>query len=274
MKLNPNADPINEKHHAYDAAAALLAKQDDASLRYAALELRRCIEAIVYAKLKVYGDLLPEGSVHQWQPPRAFEALIAIEPCAEATFTYAIAPETEPGKISAGPYHTVGVDERPKAKWIKKTWQKLGFYLHADWPFAVHKPKSSPRQFLEKTLADIGPLVNNDFSSMLSMKIHFECAGCGTTVKVMEKAVESSREAVCLTCGMLYRANKSGDSFSFIPGPPPFTCECGASTYVPFKDVKIGYRFSCRSCSRMFDVYGVEWKCAVADDTNASQAED
>ena len=125
MKLNPNADPINEKHHAYDAAAALLAKQDDASLRYAALELRRCIEAIVYAKLRVYGDLLPEGSVHQWQPPRACEALIAIEPCAEATFTYAIAPETEPGKISAGPYHTVGVDERPKAKWIKKTWQKL-----------------------------------------------------------------------------------------------------------------------------------------------------
>ena len=220
---------------------------------------------------RVYGDLLPAGSVHQWQPPQALDALIAIEPGAETTFTYAISPETEPGKISAGPYHTIGVDERPKAKWIKKTWQKLGSYLHADWPFAVHAPKSTPRAFLEKTLADIGPLVSNDFSSMLSMKIDFECAACGMTIKVMEKAVENTGEAVCLTCGMPYRAKKSGESFSFVPGPPPFTCECGSSTYVPFKDVKIGYRFPCRSCDRMFHVFGVEWKFAV-DDASLSQA--
>src|ERR1035438_382575 len=112
MKLNPYADPINEKHHAYDAAAALLAQQDDASLRYAALELRRCIEAIVYAKLKIYGDLLPYGSVHQWQPPQAFDALIAIEPDAEATFTYAISPQTEPGKMPEVPFKAIGVDRK------------------------------------------------------------------------------------------------------------------------------------------------------------------
>src|ERR1035438_5057609 len=99
MKTNSYADPGTEKRHAYEAAATLLAKEDDDSLRYAALELRRCIEAIVYEKLRVYGDLLPEGSVHQWQPPRAFDALIAIEPDAEATFTFAVAPQAEPGKM-------------------------------------------------------------------------------------------------------------------------------------------------------------------------------
>jgi hypothetical protein len=59
MKTNPYADPTTEKRLAYDAAAAMLAKQDGESLRYAALELRRCIEAIVYEKLKLYDILLP-----------------------------------------------------------------------------------------------------------------------------------------------------------------------------------------------------------------------
>jgi hypothetical protein len=52
MRANPDADPTAEKREAYDAASALLAKQDDCSLRYAALELRRCIEAVVCEKLK------------------------------------------------------------------------------------------------------------------------------------------------------------------------------------------------------------------------------
>jgi len=129
MKTNPYADPHHEKHEAYNAAAALLAKQDEGVLRYAALELRRCIEAIVYEKLRIYGDLLPEGSVHQWQPPQAFDALIAIEPGAEATFTYAVAPETEPGKMATGPYHAVGVDERPQGEVDKESLAKAWVLL-------------------------------------------------------------------------------------------------------------------------------------------------
>jgi hypothetical protein len=129
MKTNPYADPSNEKREAYNAAAALLAKQDDGCLRYVALELRRCLESIVYEKLRVYGRLLPEGSVHQWQPPQAFDALIEVEPNAQETITYAVAPQTEPGRMSETPFKSIGVDERPKGKWIKKTWHKLGFYL-------------------------------------------------------------------------------------------------------------------------------------------------
>src|ERR1035438_8417790 len=226
MKTNSYADPGTEKRHAYEAAATLLAKEDDDSLRYAALELRRCIEAIVYEKLRVYGDLLPEGSVHQWQPPRACDALIAIEPDAEATFTFAVAPQAEPGKMPEVPFKAIGVDQRPKGRWIKKTWHKLGFYLHADWPFADDKPKSSPRPFLEKTLNELEPMVSSSFSGMMAMTIDFPCSSCGLTVKVMQKSVESSRRAVCLTCGMPYRAEKTNGNFTFFAEEPPFTCDC------------------------------------------------
>lgn len=269
MKTNPHADPRTEKRLAYDAAAAMLARQDGDSLRYAALELRRCIEAVVYEKLKVYNILLPEGSIHQWKPPQAFDALLAIDPGAEDTFTYAIAPEKEFGKIAEGPYRTVGVDERPRAKWLKKTWNTLGSYLHAEWPFSrAATPLGSARLFFEKTLADLAPMVNNSFTAMTSTNIEFPCAGCGENVKVMEKAVESSRTALCLNCGMPYQAEKSDESLTFFPDRPPFTCDCGASTYVSPRQVKIGYNFSCRSCNQPFQIVGVEWKfAAVVDDS-------
>jgi len=270
MKTNPYADPTTEKRLAYNAAGAMLARQDADSLRHAALELRRCIEAIVYEKLKVYGVLLPEGSVHQWQPPQAFDALIAIEPGAEDTYTYAIAPEKEFGKMADGPYHAVGVDERPKGKWIKKTWNKLGAHLHAEWPFSrASKPPASARPFLEKTLADIMPLVNNSFTAMISMNVEFRCVGCGENVTVMETAVETSRTALCLTCGMPHRAEKSDEGFTFFPDCPPFTCDCGASTYVSPQQVRIGYNFSCRSCNQRFQIVGVEWKFAALVDDSA-----
>jgi hypothetical protein len=272
MKTNPYADPTTEKQLAYDAAAAMLAREDDDSLRYAALELRRCIEAIVYEKLEVYDTLLPDGSVHRWQPPRAFDALIAIEPGAEETHAYAVAPEKEFGKISEGAYRAVGVDKRPSAKWIKKTWNKLGSHLHAEWPFArAEKPHTSARTFLKKTLADIAPMARNSFTAMISMNIEFPCAGCGENVRVMEKVVESSRTACCLTCGMPYRAEESDGNFTFIPDLPSFTCHCGASTYVSPQQVKIGYRFSCRSCDQLFHIVGVKWQfAALIDDSSAS----
>ena len=194
-----------------------------------------------------------------------------------AAAAYAVAPQKEFAKIAEGPYRVVGVDERPNSKWLKKTWQKLGFYLHAKWPFSRSAtPTSSVRPFLEKTLADLAPLVNNNFSAMMSMNQAFTCAGCGATVKVLEKAIESSHEAVvCLTCGMPFRVEKSDGGFTFFPDEPPFTCDCGASTFVPSRPIKVGYRFSCRSCKQQFQIVGLDWKYAVvADDAEVSESQE
>jgi hypothetical protein len=268
MKVNSSADPHHEKRKAYDAAVVLLAKQDDDSLRYAVLEIRRCIEAVVYEKLKVYGDLLPEGSVHQWQPPQAFEALIEIEPTAEESVTYAVGVQSEPGTPSTGPFRPIGTDTRPKGKWIKKTWHKLGFYLHADWPFAGDKSESSPRPFLEKTLADLQPFVNSSFSAIFSNNVEFSCSGCGEKVRVMEKALEKRGYATCLSCNLRYRAEKKDNGFSFFVDELPFACDCGEQAFIASSRIKIGYRFRCRMCKKTFQIVGADWKYAVADEVN------
>src|ERR1017187_1692533 len=110
------------------AASELLGRNDDAVLRYVALELRRCIEAVVYEKLVAYGDLIPAEAARTWQPPQAFKALLAVEPDADKTATIAIGPQTERAVPSSGPFTTLGVDLRPKAACLQKTWNKLGSF--------------------------------------------------------------------------------------------------------------------------------------------------
>jgi hypothetical protein len=256
-----------EKREAYAAAKKLLAQGDDASVRYAALELRRCLEAIVYEKLTSYGDLLPEGSMHRWQPPKAFDALVEIEPNAQETFTCAIGAQKDLLAPSTGPFQQIGVDERPRAKWVKDTWSKLGFYLHAEWPFArKQKAKKSLRDFLEKILGDIAALADNAVSVVMFNVIDFPCSACGANVKIMAKSVEVTGRAVCFTCGMRYRAEKAGGGFTFVPVDSAFTCECGVASYLPADDVRPGYKFECRACAKKYVIVAPIWPFAAVED--------
>jgi hypothetical protein len=135
--------PTEEKVEALRAAKELLSRNDDKLFRYVALELRRCVEAVVYEKLLVYRDWIPPEVARTWQPPQAFKALLKMDPEAQETSTLAIALQPQPNVPAPGPYTTLGVDQRPKLGWLTKTWNKLGQHLHAAWPFAQsRKPVS------------------------------------------------------------------------------------------------------------------------------------
>jgi len=260
-------NPVDEKRDAYVTAQALLQKQDEASLRYAALELRRCLEAIVYEKLDGYRQFLPAEAAKEWRPGQAFDALIAIEPNAEDTFTLAVAVETSPGQMAPGPYRIVGVDKRPKAKWIKKTWNKLGGRLHAEWPYERHKKSElSQRQFLERTLTEVAPFVENSVTSVMAMTIDFQCTCCGATVKVMEQTLKQKSEAVCLNCWSSYRAEGSVESVVFYPNDDPFQCNCGHEIRLRPKEIEAGYRFPCPECKQVYAVVGSIWNVSPIEE--------
>lgn len=48
--------------------------------RYACLELRQCIEALAYSKLKAYKDRIPSSLLSKWQPGQAIKILSELEP--------------------------------------------------------------------------------------------------------------------------------------------------------------------------------------------------
>jgi len=274
MKMNPHANPLNEARQAYQAARQLLDRQDDSQLIYAALELRRCIESIVYQELQVYGAVLPEDSVYKWQAAQAFDALIEIEPDAEDSFTVAVGLQEAPDKPPSEPLKVIGTDHRPNNRWVKKTWQKLGPFLHAEWPFARStKPASPPRDFLVKKLDEVGLLVNSSFTFGMWNTIEFDCSCCGAVAKVINKVVERTLRATCFSCNLRYTAEKDETGFTFFPDASPFTCECGAENFVPPHRLKIGHSFPCRSCNRIFEIVRSDWHYTLSDRPSASQTE-
>ena len=61
---------------ALERANAEIESTIDVRLRYAALELRICIEAVTYDRAQGYAELLAPDVYKTWQPQKLMEALI------------------------------------------------------------------------------------------------------------------------------------------------------------------------------------------------------
>jgi|SRR5581483_2879085 len=194
-------DPITEKRAAFDAAKKLLAQKDDSLLRYVALELRRCLESVVYEKLWAYRRRIAAKVARKWQPPQAFRALLIMEPDADKSSVIRFAPEATPGGPVTAPFEILGVDRRPSSAWLNKTYNKLGSLLHAEWPYARerHTPEpSEKRRYLEQTVLKLEPFVVRSFTSTLATVVEFTCSVCNQPIIANAAGLEKRTELFCL----------------------------------------------------------------------------
>lgn len=255
--------PVEEKHQSHKAAQDLLDRNDDTLLRYAALELRRCIEAVVYEKLLAYGDSIPADAARTWRPPQAFSALLAVEPYAASDAVVGISAESESGVPIPGSFRVLGTDRRPRPAWLKKTWNKLGSLLHAQWPF--DKPEHATatnldRAFLGRVLSELEPFVRTELTCVLAADVGFSCSVCGFAVRASERSLEISGEVTCLRCDSHYLVTKSGEDFRFRLDEPSVACQqCKRSITVQSRKLDVGYRFSCPSCGSEYEVTRRDW---------------
>ena len=172
-------EPTTEKRQALDRAKEIISHRDANELRYVALELRRCIEAVVYEKLWVYRDRLPVEVARRWQPPQAFRALLLMEPNAEHTKIVRIGKQIAQGIPSSAPFHTLGTDHRFTSAWLNKTYNKLGSLVHASWPFAKNPAQNAIEaagEFLQQVATDLEPFVRQSFTSTLAVVVDFKCS--------------------------------------------------------------------------------------------------
>ena len=269
-------DLINEKKEAFAAAKELLSQNDDKVLRYVAIELRRCLEAVVYEKLWAYRNWIPAKVARTWQPPQAFKALLIVEPDAEKSKTIAIGPGGEPGNLQLGPFTVLGDDVRPKSAWLNKTWNKLGHFLHATWPFAPPSKKQNNdggRAFFEEVLSSLEPFVLNNFTSAGANTTDFACLLCGALVKVSQRSLDITGKATCLACNAEFVAQKEGDNFIFNVDGPPWVCECKQEMFLPSSNLKLGYQFSCKNCSSRFELAEQIWGVRKIDEASLLSAQ-
>ena len=264
-------EPIAEKRQALDRAIEMISRDNSDELRYVALELRRCIEAVVYEKLWIYRDRFPAEVARKWQPPQAFKALLVMEPDAEHTKIVRIAKQTELGVPSTGPFLTLGTDQRFSSTWLNKTYNKLGSYLHASWPFAKNPEKNSietGREFLQQVAADMERFVRLSFTSTLAKLVDFQCSVCDTAIKANVAGVEQAGEVTCLNpeCGCRYFATAQGNEFIFQLDALTATCsKCSLEIRIPTQKLALGYRFSCGDCNQQYEVVDQQWQVREFD---------
>lgn len=255
-----------DKRSCMARAQTLLTSPTPENLRYAALELRLCIEALTYEKLRSFSSLVPEEILKTWQPPQAVKALLEFEPLADQTFTIFAGVEEEYGK-PASTMQFVGKHTSLRLNWLRKHYHKLGNLLHAPAAGAKSEPTNTQvAEYLAEVVADLeAPLSSNITGGSIREVFSFNCTKCQNLVVCNTQAVRKSRRAVCLNpqCKAEYFASISEEgSATFELMVTTFECTkegCDGKLSIENRKLDIGVEFSCPVCGLKHTIIHRQW---------------
>jgi hypothetical protein len=264
-----------DKRSCLKRAEDMLAAGDDSALRYACLELRFCMEAIVYAKLELYSGRLPKKIFSKWQPPQAMRALLAIEPHAAENFELAFSWESAPG-VPEGQPVSLGQHRSINPGWLRKHYNKLGNLLHIPPPGSgsANRSPAEIREYLQGVVAELAPVVASRIDTSLASTISFECSECGELVVCNSEGVVESRRATCLNPACeaeFFAVDDQGGGLSFKLVASYFDCHnCNEKTPVENRKLATGLCFKCRQCGVEYKIMGRKWAYAPVEALSAA----
>lgn len=248
-------------------AQVLLAEATPERLRYAALELRLCMEALTYEKLRAFSNIVPEEVLRTtWQPPQAVKALLEFEPSADQTFVLYAGREKEDGKpVKEMKY--VGTHSSLRLRWLRKHYNKLGNLLHSP---ADGDPNSQDvttlKEYLAEVIADLQePLRSTITGGILREVFNFACFVCGKPVIANAETVREKKKAVCLNpiCKAEYFAelDETGQStFQLMVTLLKCVAEgCEGVAQVENRKLDVGAEFTCPKCSLRHVIVERQW---------------
>jgi transcription elongation factor Elf1 len=237
-------------------AKTLMASGDAASLRYACLELRFCMEAVTCEKLRAYAPRLPPEVLSRWQPPQAVAALLELEDEAEQEYTVAIGGRR--GETT-GPMQGLGEHRTFAITWLRKHYNKLGNFLHVPNENAPgqRRQQVNPqelRQYLESVVEECEQVVESSITFTLALTVEFNCQLCRRKTVVNAKGAKQRGRISCWNpqCEAEYTVFTDEDgSICFRLRGWPFPCQaCGHRIVVPSKRLVPGHQFACDACGR------------------------
>jgi hypothetical protein len=253
-----------DKYSCMARAKVLVQTPSHENVRYAALELRMCMEAITYQKLGAFSSTVPKAVVATWQPPQAVKALLEFEPKADKSFSIAAGIEDEPGK-PAKKMQFVGHHKALSFKWLRKHYNKLGNMLHVPTGgSAVELPVADKVSYLKEVISDLDQALTSTITGGSFKTVYsFECVKCKQPVVANAEAVEKSRKAICLNpqCGAEYFAEPKDGQMAFSLMVTTFDCvECGALTPIENRKLDVGVEFKCIKCGLAHKIVGRQWQ--------------
>jgi DNA-directed RNA polymerase subunit RPC12/RpoP len=263
-----------------DAAVQLIAAGDSASLRYACLELRMCIECLTYDRLQVYLNEVSNEAIKTWQPRKIIDELLAVDPYADRSSALSFGIETQYG-VPADDMHFIGQDKTFSVKWANKQYNSLGSFLHIPTLKQIEDQSEISDDKIKakacdihKTLHDIlsSPIFNVNFGKFTS----FQCAECTFLIKRREECLYASKGITCGSCGAVYDAiQQDGGGVGFRVRVVEYECaSCNAPNSILRHKFSAGTTVVCRSCgakSRIIPYLGL---VPIDDDASAPAAGD
>jgi hypothetical protein len=254
------------KFDCLDRAKALMASGDTAALRYACLELRFCMEAVTYERLRAYAPRLPADVLSIWQPHRAVKALLELEAEADQEYTIAI------GRAgSSAPMQVLGEHRTFATKWLGSHYNKLGSFLHVPNENAPGRRRQSVdsnelRQYLESVVEECERVVDSSISFPLAVTVDFNCQLCNRKIVANAESAKRRGRISCLyiECQAEYGVFSAEDgSINFRLRGGVFPCQaCGHRIFVPSKFLVPDHEFACDACGRRHKLVK-DWYYAV-----------
>jgi len=247
-----------QKH--LDNAKSLLLSNNDSSVNYACLELRYCIEAIVYNKLERFKDKIPANIIATWEPNKAMKMLLQIDDAADknCSIKFNLCGSENPSKRE---WHMLGEQKIPTVRWITKNYNKLGQFLHLPEPSKsdVRTPENI-RSNLSNLITDLELYSSNSFW-INSPQVNLEnCKLCGEVLLFSPQKLKDGATIACTSrnCKANYICVSSNKSDGYRLEYNTYDVQCTKcekpieiAEHIIMQDAK----FKCEHCGSSYKVH-------------------
>lgn len=269
-------DYRNLARNALERAKNELSHDDTHRLRYAALELRMSLEAIIYERGGNYRAELPSQGLAVWQPRKLLNMLLELDPYADKSPTLSFGLEEEYGK-PAKEMKLLGTDRVLSLSEIKKYYDKLGSYLHTQTIEQVAQNKGPKHEGMVKRCNEVirileevlsSPVFNTD----LKVTSTIACANCGVNIVRRKPPQNETLIVKCIECPATYDMfSKDDETIEWVSRTQKVKCAnqlCENKYNLYEKEVHVGTSWVCLDCSCKNEIV-LSLQCEPKEDENS-----
>lgn len=232
--------------------------------RYACLELRQCIEAIAYKKLKAYEKRVPDLLFSKWQPAQVMAVLTELEPDSDLDSKISIYQENTAGEAEK---HILTFEQKEiSVKFINKRYHKLGSYLHVPTISDQSKETNANRfhDYLLKLSSELEKYAKAIMYSTIATTTSLDCNECHQKIIRNTKSLHKGSIIKCFNpqCQAQYvLENISDNTYSFKLNQAEVSCECGEVIYIHAHRIKENSHVVCGKCGEKY-IFQKRWQVA------------
>lgn len=239
-----------------------LAADDPLRYRYAALELREAIEALIYERATVFKDDVKPDQLKVWQPRKLMQLLISIDPAINMGCTIKFGdhgPNDEPPTEMK----VLGTETVLRLEDFRDQYDALGSFMHVLTIQKIDEGKTHDVQKLKAKCLQLIPVIESVLNSTL-FNVHIRntattnCARCGFEMRKRFPLGSKEVHVECFNCNAPYLLKDiGGDQVRWYSKKKHFKCEaegCEKEVGYWMDEVRNEMILECEGCKKKYQI--------------------